>query len=210
MSKRTARSMSNIERFYTHVDLNGPIAENRPDLGRCHIWTGGKTRGYGIFWADGKSHRAHVWIYKQTGRVIPDGLELDHFACDRTDCVNPHHVRPTTHAVNVLRSTGPTALNAQVTVCPAGHEYNDRNTHVNAQGSRECIECKREDQRLQKQAKRAVARGYVPFPAGTVACPLGHDLAVVGRAFKDGTIVCLTCTAPLPGWGRPREPSTVS
>lgn len=209
MPKRTpARSLSNIERFYTHVDLNGPIAKNRPDLGHCHLYTGGKTRGYGIFWADGTSHRAHVWIYKHTGRAIPEGLELDHFACDRTDCVNPEHVKPVTTAVNVLRSTGPTAINAQVTECPNGHEYNERNTRINAQGSRECLECKRTAQREMKQAQRAVDKGYVPLPAETAVCPLGHDLIEVGRAFKDGTIVCLTCTAPKPGWGRPRKPPT--
>jgi hypothetical protein len=209
MPKRTARSLSNIERFYTHVDLNGPIAKNRPDLGRCHIWTGGHSKGYAYFWADGKMHRAHVWIYKQSGRTIPDGLELDHFACDRTDCVHEEHVRPATTAVNVLRSTGPTAINARVTACPEGHEYNARNTRVNVKGSRECLECKRVSQRQLKQAQRAVKKGYVPLPVGSAACPLQHDLAEAGRAFKDGTIVCLTCTAPLPGWGRPREPSTV-
>lgn len=200
--------ITDLERFYTFVNKMGPIAKNRPDLGRCHIWRGGKTEGYGRFWADGKTHIAHGWIYKQSGRTIPEGLELDHFACDRADCVNVAHVQPATQLVNTMRSTNPFAENARKETCPAGHDYDEANTRVNAKGSRECIECKREDQRLMKQAQRAVAKGYVPLPEETAVCPLGHDLAEAGRPFKDGTIVCLTCTAPAPGWGRPRKPST--
>jgi hypothetical protein len=208
--KAVKRKRSNLERFYSFVNKMGPIAINRPDLGRCHTWRGGKTRGYGIFWADGTSHRAHVWIYKQSGRAIPEGLELDHFACNRTDCVNVLHVTPVTTRVNAMRSTNPWAENARKEKCPVGHDFDEANTRINSQGSRECITCKREDQRLLKQAQRAVARGYVPLPADTTACSLGHDLIVEGRAFKDGTIVCLACTAPAPGWGRPRKAATAA
>lgn len=192
---------TNEERFFAFVNKMGPIAHNRPDLGRCWLWKGGKDpSGYGIFWADGTSHRAHVWIYKQmVPEPIPDGLELDHFACDREDCVCCWHVQPATHWVNTLRSGNPAALNALKEKCPEGHDYDEANTRINAQGARECKKCKRKQQRELKQAQRAVARGYVPLAPGTAACPGGHDLAGEdGRPFRNGTLVCLVCTKPAP------------
>jgi hypothetical protein len=201
-SPRPRLGLTDLERFYTHVNKMGPVAKNRPDLGRCHLWTGGATKGYGIFWADGTSHRAHVWIYKQKRGAIPDGLPLDHFACDRTLCVNELHTRPTSQRENVLRSGGGGALNAEKMECPDGHDYDEVNTRVNAKGSRECLICKRRDQREIKQAQRALARGYVPLAAGSATCPHGHDLAGHGSRKYHGQLVCLTCTAPTGRGGR--------
>lgn len=200
------KRLTDLERFYTHVNKMGPVAANRPDLGRCHIWTGGDCRGYGIFWAGGTSHRAHVWIYKQEVGEIPDGKPLDHFACDRTLCVNYDHVRPETHRVNILRSRNRAAVNAGKEKCPEGHDYDEANTRINSDGARECLKCRRKQQRELKQATRAVARGYVPLAPGTAMCPGGHELTPeVGRPFRNGTLVCLVCTKPAPNrrGGRP-------
>lgn len=199
---------ADLERFYTFVNKMGPVAANRPDLGRCHIWGGGDCREYGIFWAGGKSHRAHVWIYKKMVGPIPDGKPLDHFACDRTLCVNWRHVRPETHRVNILRSRNRAAVNAVKEKCPDGHDYDEVNTRINGDGARECLKCRRKQQRELKQATRAVARGYVPLAPGTPTCPLGHDLTSGdGRQFRDGTLVCLICTMPAPNrrGGRPQK-----
>lgn len=195
------------ERFFSFVNKMGPIAHNRPDLGRCWIWRGGKDPGgYGIFWADGTSHRAHVWSFKTFAAPVPDGLELDHFACDREDCVNWQHVQPETHWINVLRSGNRAALNALKEKCPAGHNFDEANTRINKQGARECKICKRKQQRELKQAQRAIERGYVPLPEGAAMCLDGHELTEeTARVFKDGATVCLICTAPK-GTGRwPRE-----
>jgi hypothetical protein len=197
---------TDIERFFSFVNKMGPIAKNWPELGRCWIWTGGKVRGYGYFWAQGKTHRAHIWSYTTFVKPVPDGLELDHFACDREDCVNYEHVRPATQLVNTLRSTNPMAENARKEDCDYGHPFNEENTRINAKGARECKICKRQAQREMKQAQRAVQRGYAPLPAGTETCPAGHELVhgTVHR-FEDGTLVCLVCNAPRAGWGRPRK-----
>jgi hypothetical protein len=195
-----------MERFGTHVNRMGPVARNRPDLGRCHLWTGGKNRGYGVFWAEGTSHRAHVWIYKKTGGTVPAGLTLDHFACDRAACVNPAHVRPVTHRENVLRSGNRAATNAEKVKCPDGHDYDVANTRVNNQGSRECKECKRKHQRQMRQAERNIKRGYVPVALGSAVCPAGHDLTAKDASYiYHGQLACLICTAPKGRGGRPRQ-----
>lgn len=151
--------LTNMERFYTHVNKTGPVARNRPDLGRCHLWTDGTDqKGYGIFWADGTSHRAHIWIYKQSGGVIPDGYTIDHFACDRPACVNRDHLLAGTHQVNVLRSAGPAAINAAKTHCGVcGMLYSEENTLFSG-GRRYCLNCKRKREREAIAAKRAAAK----------------------------------------------------
>lgn len=202
---RLRRGLTPADRFFSFVNKMGPIAHNRPDLGRCWLWKGGKDpRGYGIFWAGGASRRAHIWSYEMFTGPVPEGLELDHFACDREDCVNYRHVQPATHWVNTLRSGNPAALNALKDKCPEGHDYDEGNTRVNGQGARECLKCRRRQQRELKQAQRAVARGYEPLPPQTAACPMGHDMAQHGRPFRDGRLVCLLCTAPSPVHSRRR------
>ena len=182
------------ERFFSFVNKMGPVARNRPDLGRCWIWTGGTTRGYGIFWAGDTSHRAHVWSYKRFRGEVPDDLPLDHFACDRTDCVNYQHVRPETHRVNILRSRGRGAINAGVEKCPAGHDYDESNTRINAAGSRECKKCVRKRQREAKMAKRIAAGAKPPIAAGATHCDQGHELTPANTiTYRTGTRICRTC-----------------
>ena len=153
-----------LDRFFGLVNKMGPVARNDPSLGRCWVWTGGSSCGtgnsspYGVFWANGTSHRAHVFSYKTFVGPIPDGLDLDHFACDRTLCVNPDHLRPATKRVNILRSTGPAAINAEKTHCPQGHAYDEQNTRINSQGRRVCIICARKRDRETKKAKRDAAK----------------------------------------------------
>ena len=71
----------------------------------CWIWLKAKDkkRGYGYSFAGpGKSRKAHRIIYEMKYGPIPKGLELDHI-CGITACVNPDHLEPVTHAVNVQR-----------------------------------------------------------------------------------------------------------
>lgn len=203
-SPRRRLGLTDLERFYTHVNKMGPVARNRPDLGRCHLWKDGKCRGYGVFWAEGTTQRAHVWIYKKIVGPIPPDMPLDHFACDRTACVNYLHVRPETHQVNVLRSGAVGAKNAAKVKCPAGHDFDEPNTRINPAGARECLTCKRGQQRRMKQAMRAIRRGYLPLPPGSTACPLGHDLSGAGSYTYCGQLACMACTAPKGKGGGPR------
>lgn len=201
---RPRLGLTPLDRFYSFVSKDGPVAKNRPDLGRCHLWTGGTDpKGYGIFWADGTSHRAHIWIYKLKVGPVPPGKDLDHFACDTPGCVNELHTRPAPPRENVLRSSGPASLNAAKDRCDEGHVYTEETARVNAQGARECLICKRKAQQQLRQAQRALERGYVPLRPGSITCPVGHDLTAkdASRVYH-GHLVCLVCTAPTGKGGR--------
>ena len=75
-----------------------------PDTG-CWNWDGytktrrGLTYGYAY---DGGHQLAHRWVYAKMGFMVPDGLELDHL-CSNTLCVNPNHLEPVAHMVNMQR-----------------------------------------------------------------------------------------------------------
>lgn len=75
----------------------------------CWIWQ--KARGcsqgpdkYGILRSNGTYIRAHRFYYEQINGPIPKGMDLDHL-CHNTLCVNPDHLEPVTHAVNVQRGS---------------------------------------------------------------------------------------------------------
>lgn len=93
----------------------------------CWLWTGKiDGKGYGRLTIAGRDWMAHRYVFEVLhARPVPAGHELDHL-CRVTRCVNPDHMEPVSHAVNVWRGIGPTALNARKTHCPRGHEYDYR------------------------------------------------------------------------------------
>ncbi len=139
MSKTTA------ERFWSKVDKTES----------CWNWIAGKdSKGYGSFWLAPTMRVAHRISYEMARGDIPIGLELDHL-CRNRGCVNPDHLEPVTHYVNVLRA--PLAvgtLNSAKTHCPAGHEYTPENTSFGGRGGRVCKECKRAQSRRDYWAAR--------------------------------------------------------
>lgn len=139
-------------RFWAKVNKLGPVAANDPGLGRCWLWIGNCGSGpYGLFWDGDRMTLAHRWSYEVLVGPIPVGLELDHFGCDRKLCVNPAHLLPVTHQVNMLRSASVAALNAAKTHCPKGHEFTPENTYRRPSGEgRDCLRCRR--------ARRAASR----------------------------------------------------
>lgn len=107
----------------------------------CWRWDGSLTpTGYGRIGIGGrlanggKRIRAHrvTWVWLRG--PIPDGLELDHL-CRNTRCVNPDHLEPVTHRVNIQRGY------ASETHCRRGHRRTPENTYTHPAGSgcRECI-----------------------------------------------------------------------
>jgi HNH endonuclease len=70
----------------------------------CWLWMRGKTSaGYGVLYQNGKPSYAHVVSYETWYGKTPDGLELDH-KCKNTNCINPEHLEPVTHAENIRRA----------------------------------------------------------------------------------------------------------
>ncbi len=135
------------------------VAENG-----CWEWIGsldgpGDEHGYGAFHVPGTTSRvirAHLFAYKTVVGPIPQGLEIDHL-CRNHSCVNPNHLEPVAHQVNVLRGLVP-IVNGQnqreKTHCPKGHPYDSSNTLVRKNGSRDCLTCKRINNRIWMQGYR--------------------------------------------------------
>lgn len=76
-----------------------------PQIGGCWTWTGARmTCGYGTLLAEqnGKTVLAHRWSYEHFVGPIPAGYDVDHL-CRNRACVNPEHLEPVPHAVNVER-----------------------------------------------------------------------------------------------------------
>jgi len=121
----------------------------------CWLWVGALLRsgGYGAVRWNGGAARAHRVAYEELVGRIPEELELDHL-CRVRCCVNPEHLEPVTHAVNLLRGVG-TAIQIKrnKTHCPRGHEYNADNTYNAPHGGRNCRTCLRE-----KEARRRAHR----------------------------------------------------
>jgi hypothetical protein len=95
--------------------------------------------------------RAHRVVYECLVGPIPDGLEMDHL-CRNTMCVNPAHLEPVPHRINMGRSTW-----AMKTHCPQGHPYTDQNTSIergNGKTMRHCKACDRERHRERRAQER--------------------------------------------------------
>ncbi len=134
----------------------------------CWEWTAARTTGYGSFrvgsLTDGTRRQtpAHRWAYEHLVGPIHEGLECDHLchngtgcpggsSCPHRACVNPAHIEPVTHRVNLLRGNTLPAKEAKTTHCPKGHPYDEANTCHRSRGSRECRTCRNAAKRLARQ-----------------------------------------------------------
>ncbi|RMB83671.1 HNH endonuclease [Streptomyces shenzhenensis] len=116
----------------------------------CLLWpeTSLDRDGYGRFWVDGRHVSAHRYGYEHKRGPIDVGLELDHL-CSVRRCVADDHLEPVDHRTNVLRSTGPSAVNARRTTCVNGHDLTDPAVvHISypashPNGMRKCRVCAR-------------------------------------------------------------------
>lgn len=146
--------MTALDRFLAKVEMpSGPDG--------CWIWIAAKSKaGYGKFWfgPERGQGEAHRFSYETFVGPIPADLELDHFRCDRRDCVNPYHVRPVTVRENSLRGNGFAARNRAKTHCPAGHPLELGNLRADRlrTGRRTCLTCARERERNRP------TRPYIP------------------------------------------------
>ncbi|KPC66443.1 hypothetical protein ADL27_59345 [Streptomyces sp. NRRL F-6602] len=133
------------------TDRNGPLPDERPDLGPCWMWTGSTNGRYGRI---GKQY-AHRLAYESAKGPIPEGLQIDHL-CRNTLCVNPEHLEAVTGRVNLLRSRNFAAREAAQTECIYGHPLSGPNLYVDARGRRQCRECRKRRHREETTRKRAL------------------------------------------------------
>lgn len=105
----------------------------------CWLWFASvDAGGYGQIRIDRRMHTAHILAYRTLVGDYASDLEIDH-RCRTRCCVNPAHLEPVTHAVNLLRGIG---FHTRKTHCPKGHAYDAANTRV-YRGMRYCRACKR-------------------------------------------------------------------
>jgi hypothetical protein len=122
----------------------------------CWLWMGTLNNyGYGRF----GNEQAHVVSLRYAGNEVPLGLEPDHL-CRVRCCVNPLHLEPVTHRVNMLRGNTVAAISARNMNCPKGHPLTKAHFRTRKPGyhRRICRICKAEADRhyyLRKKGKAA-------------------------------------------------------
>lgn len=134
MNKSAKVVGNDIERFWSYVDKTDT----------CWLWNGrlNDERGYARLRIGRKFKYAHVYSYELAKEKPRKGTELDHL-CRVRHCVNPAHLEPVTHKVNMERSS-----HATRTHCRSGHPYSGDNLYINPAGSRACRACHKVRSRL--------------------------------------------------------------
>ena len=140
--------------FWSHVDVDGPVADRRPDLGPCWLWLAATTPdGYArVNWKGTHTHAHRIGWQLAWGEPIPKGLRLTHFACSRRSCVNPAHVRPLVAVETVLGTRNVAGWNARHDTCLRGHPFTSDNS-ITVPGGRACRACRREVERDRRRVR---------------------------------------------------------
>lgn len=100
---------------------------------------------------------AHRWVWEWMVGPIPPGLDLDHL-CRTPNCVNPDHLEPVAHIVNVRR--GLHCYNDLRTTCANGHDMtNPANQRKRDGGGYRCRVCAIEAQRKSRYGETGQPEG---------------------------------------------------
>lgn len=129
-----------------------------PQPNGCIYFTGhiDRYQGYGTVEYPGgtKAHRA-AWTHFVG--PIPEGMTVGHkchdadescaggVSCLHRRCVNVEHLAIETIGENTRSSRNTRqGINVRKTHCPQGHPYDEENTYIDPEGSRECRICRRD------------------------------------------------------------------
>lgn len=126
----------------------------------CWEWIGSiSSKGYGVFWLNGKNRLAHRVSFINFKKSIDENLCIDHI-CRNRKCVNPGHLRSVTVKVNnIENSLSASATNKKKTHCKNGHEFTSENTYTNKSRSshyRVCRKCNRKQVEINDPALRCL------------------------------------------------------
>lgn len=127
----------------------------------CVLWPGNKDqRNYGMVQVEGRSIRAHVYVYILRHGEVPPGHQVDHTChdpetckagnrCPHRLCCNGDHLEAVTQRENIRRGR---SAQREKTHCPSNHEYTPENTRMFG-NRRGCKTCHRERERARRLAK---------------------------------------------------------
>ena len=90
--------------YLPHHHLKNPTQQIIVDNATgCWRWNWSlNNHGYGVVRVGGKRMLAHRVFFEAAKGAIPIGMELDHL-CRCPACVNPAHLEPVTHRINLRR-----------------------------------------------------------------------------------------------------------
>lgn len=138
------------------------VREDRGYATPCLIFKGSLGRGgYGQVNVDRTPRRTHRVTWEHVNGPVPEGLELDHL-CRQRDCCEHTHLEAVTRLENIQRGAGPQRQRdrfAARTHCKNGHAMAENaTTYIRDMYGyrcvvRECLACKRDNQRRYLQRK---------------------------------------------------------
>lgn len=123
-----------------------------PNTG-CYVWAAKiGARGYGQFYLNGRTERAHRAAWKLYVGPIPDGMKVLHH-CDFPPCVNWERClflgTLQDNAQDMIAKNRHAQLSK--THCPTGHPYAGDNVYLFLGKYRRCRTCDRNRRRLRRQ-----------------------------------------------------------
>lgn len=155
---------SDVDRFWSKVDVNGPLPPEGVPGGPCWNWLGGFFKaGYGQFALGRMPRKAHRVSYTINIGDVPNAMPLDHL-CKNKGCCNPLHTEPVTYRENAVRCDSEVGKNSRKTHCKSGHALEGDNvfyykpTPDRPHGRRYCRVCRRESEARLKHTEVTIAR----------------------------------------------------